>query len=582
MTQWSQILKFLSSFRPLFADVPESRWQKLLTHDRILRAELSVLGSQLSDQGRPVVSQSVSKTDKPKTGKLETENRKPKTDNRALIAYRCQHNNARGPYKGGIRFHPGVTEDEVKALSFWMSIKCAVADIPYGGGKGGVIVDPRKLTEKQLEELSRGYARAFAPFIGPDQDIPAPDVNTNGQIMAWMLDEYEKQLSVIGYRSSDLGRPVIGSSVSETDKLKTDKLETENRKQKTDNRISAPAAFTGKPIELGGSQGREEATGFGGVVVLKALLSKLKSEIRNPKSETNSKFKILNSKHFEFRASSFEFSRQLTVAVQGFGNVGYWFAHFADAAGFKVVAVSDSKGGIYVPEGLNPELTLKCKQDHGYLAGCYCVGSVCDIVTPNPKSEIRNPKQIQNSKFKIQNVSNFDIRASNFKTLKGTSITNAELLSLPVDILVPAALENTITGDGSLRNFSQPIQVSQTSIHASKIRAKIIIEMANGPTTPEADEILNKKGVLVLPDVLCNSGGVTGSYFEWVQNRMGYYWTKEEMLGKLELKMQQAFSGVWDSFIHHPSSIIHSPSPRFSAYLLALKRILTAMKLRGQ
>lgn len=550
MTQWSQILKFLSSFRPMFKDVPESRWQKLLTHDAIHKAVLS----------------------------LPNYPKSPKPPN--FPSFRAQHNNARGPYKGGIRFHPDVTEDEVKALSFWMSIKCAVADIPYGGGKGGVIVDPRKLTEKQLEELSRAYARAFAPFIGPDQDIPAPDVNTNGQIMAWMMDEYEKEK---GKRQKAKGK--IPSSFF--------------------LHPSSFASFTGKPIELGGSQGREEATGFGGVVVMKELLDKL----RNSRSST-----VIPADHVipardvvpgsdresiqmdpRFREDDRNESpgmttwtppdrnQEITVAIQGFGNVGYWFAHFADKAGFKVVAVSDSKGGIYVPEGLNPELTLQCKEKSGHVAGCYCVGSVCDLK-------------------------------------KGHPISNAELLTLPVDILVPAALENTITtavpssraksrdpaaGDlnRSARFLDSPakggVARNDGRVHPNDIRAKIIIEMANGPTTPEADEILNKNGVLVLPDVLCNSGGVTGSYFEWVQNRMGYYWTKEEMLGKLELKMQQAFEGVWEererltgqqvNKLKKPSSLSNlsslpafDPSPRFSAYSLAIRRILTAMKLRGQ
>jgi len=516
MSPWSQVLKFISSFRPLFKDVPESRWQKLLKHDAIHKAQLKV------------------NKDK-KVKKVEKVNRSKNLSSLSSLsnlstfpAFRCQHNNSRGPYKGGIRFHPDVTEDEIKALSFWMSIKCSVADIPYGGAKGGIIVDPRELTQKQLEELSRAYARAFAPFIGPDQDIPAPDVNTNSQIMAWMMDEYEKHKMVKngqngynGQKASSLSNHFSPSSHSSH---------------------SIPAAFTGKPIELGGSQGREEATGFGGVVVLRELLTKLR--------EDNFKFQISNFKLPEFP----DRNQEITVAIQGFGNVGYWFAHFADKEGFKVVAVSDSKGGIYVPEGLNPELTLQCKEKSGHVAGCYCVGSVCDLK-------------------------------------KGRPITNDELLRLPVDILVPAALENSITME-----------------NASKIKAKIVIEMANGPTAPDADEILNKKGVLILPDVLCNSGGVIGSYFEWVQNRMGYYWTREEMLNKLELKMQQAFEGVWNEWqkllvisyssrqkgngigknvlmpnakTNNQQPITNNYSPRFSAYCLSLKRILKAMELRG-
>ena len=367
MSQWPQILKFLSSFRPLFADVPESRWQKLLTHDRVLKAVIPAKAGIYLNRSRV----------------------KARDDNNGYTAYRCQHNNARGPYKGGIRFHPGVTEDEVKALSFWMSIKCAVADIPYGGAKGGVIVDPRKLTEKQLEELSRAYARAFAQFIGPDQDIPAPDVNTNGQIMAWMMDEYEKQ------------------NVQEGTIRRLAEYKKVQKGNESPKRIFSPAAFTGKPVELGGSQGREEATGFGGVVILKELLRTLR-KLREPESQTirepeNRNVRFADSPAFRPARQSLALqalagghsgtqsfpsfpnrNQEITVAVQGFGNVGYWFAHFADKAGFKVVAVSDSKGGIYVPEGLNPELTLKCKQDHGYLAGCYCVGSVCDIDQKGP------------------------------------------------------------------------------------------------------------------------------------------------------------------------------------------------------
>gem|GEM_PF-8877 len=595
----------------MFADVPEERWQKLLKHDAIHKTKLTIDDREIEDGGGR------SKIENRKAGinkstlyppsstttfhhlpSTVSADRSPSSTVKTFPAYRAQHNNARGPYKGGIRFHPDVTEDEVKALSFWMSIKCAVADIPYGGAKGGVIVDPRKLTEKQLEGLSRAYARAFAPFIGPDQDIPAPDVNTNGQIMAWMLDEVEQ---------------------------------VQSSKFKVQSHMAA--TFTGKPIELGGSQGREEATGYGGVVILKALLSKLtvddsgiedsggKWKVEGGKNKSKqSIFNPLSSTTTFHHLPSIVSARpqDITVAVQGFGNVGYWFAHFADKAGFKVVAVSDSKGGIYVPEGLNPELTLKCKQEHGYLAGCYCVGSVCDIV--NMTVDDRKWKVgVEDRRSKIEKSTN---PSSTFNLLppsstlhhlssnkiKGSSITNAELLALPVDILVPAALENAITGE-SLRNFSQRSFVSQTSIHASKIRAKIIIEMANGPTTPEADEILNKKGVLVLPDVLCNSGGVTGSYFEWVQNRMGYYWTKEEMLEKLELKMQQAFEGMWkmweellvisyssgkkDNGVRknqitnaktnnqQPTTNNHFPSPRFSAYYLALKRILKAMELRG-
>ena len=442
MSQWGQVVDFMREMRKFFPEVSERRWKRLMEHDRILKADLKI-GSESHE-----------------------------THESHFISFRVQHNNARGPYKGGIRFHPGVTEDEVKALSFWMSVKCAVADIPYGGAKGGVIVDPKKLTAAQLQELSRIYVRAFAEFIGPEQDIPAPDVNTNGQIMAWMLDEYESH-------------------------------ETHETHE------SHFAAFTGKPIELGGSQGREEATGFGGVIVLKELLNRLR----------NRNFQLPKR------------NQEISVAIQGFGNVGYWFAHFADQAGFKVVAVSDSRGGVYVPEGLNPETTLRCKEEKGHVAGCYCVGSVCDLKNGRP-------------------------------------ITNDELLALPVDILVPAALENSLN-----------------SQNVSKVKAKIVFEMANGPVTPAADKILAEKGILVVPDVLGNAGGVTASYFEWTQNRMGYYWTKEEVLEKLEKKMIEAFNGVWEEWQElgaGPWPLALGTNFRTAAYILGLGKILKAMELRGR
>ncbi len=445
MTAWQQILEFVDALKPYLRDVTDSEWKRLLTHDRILKADLS-LG-------------------KPKSA-------------RSYKAFRAQHNNARGPYKGGIRFHPGVTEDEVKALSFWMTVKCAIADIPFGGGKGGIVVDPKSLSQSELEDLSRQWVRAFSSSIGPDLDVPAPDVNTNPQIMGWMMDEYEKVKSQKSKVKNEFPRPSI------------------------------PASFTGKPIELGGSQGRDEATGYGGVVVLKKLLEKLSKEDGLP--------------HLPLR------HQEVTVAIQGFGNVGYWFAHHADQAGFKVVAVSDSRGGVYVPDGLNPEVTLKCKEEKGHVAGCYCVGSVCDLKNGKP-------------------------------------ITNDQLLSLPVNLLVPAALENSIT-----------IQ------NASTIKAKIVFEMANGPTTPEADRILNERGVLVISDVLANSGGVTTSYFEWVQNRMGYYWTHKEVLEKLELKMREAFEGVWKEWQQLKTNEHLRPSLRTASYVLALRRILTAMRARGR
>jgi len=310
--------------------------------------------------------------------------------------------------------------------------------------------------------------------------VPAPDVNTNPQIMRWMIDEYEK---------------IIG------------------KKQ--------PATFTGKPIERGGSLGRTEATGRGGVILLKALLSKLKSENLNPqakpdhalrdKSQTNSK-----KNNLEFGAWNLEIP-QLSVAVQGFGNVGYHFAKIAQDEGFKIVAVSDSKGGVYVKSGLSVETTLKCKQEKGTVAGCYCRGSVCDV------------------KF-------------------GKTITNDELLTLPVDILVPAALENVINEK-----------------NMAKIKAKIIVEMANGPITKEAYEYLTKKGVIIIPDVLANSGGVTVSYLEWVQGKQGYWWSEDEVNKKLEEMMVRAFSVIWEKANTKKISL------KQAAFATALERITAAL-----
>lgn len=515
MGQWEQVVKFMKGMRKFFSreagsasggpEFSDKLWERLMRHDRILRAKLTIrkAGRLAGWKEERLTGRQV--------------DRLKKTDNFLTFqpsnlltfpAFRVQHNAARGPYKGGIRFHPGVNEDEMKALSFWMSVKCAVADIPFGGAKGGIAVDPKKLTEKQLEELSRAYVRAFADHIGPDQDIPAPDVNTNAKVMGWMADEYEKWKSGMEAGSG---------------KARSGKAGSGNPASKPKPDFQSEAAFTGKSIADGGSQGREEATGFGGMVVLKALMKKLQDNRmagwqvgRLKKNGSLSTFQPSN----------------LSVAIQGFGNVGYWFAHFANEAGFKVVAVSDSRGGVYVPEGLNPETTLRCKEEKGHVAGCYCVGSVCDLKNGRP-------------------------------------ITNEELLALPVDILVPAALENSL-------NFQ----------NVQKVRAKIVLEMANGPTTPEANEILNKKGVLVLPDVLCNSGGVTTSYFEWLQNRRGEHWSRDKVLGKLEKKMKEAFEGVWRSWESlnppkSPNSLTYSPNLRTASYVLALGKILTEMKIRG-
>ncbi len=381
---------------------------------------------------------------------------------RIFHGWRVQFNNARGPYKGGIRYHHNVSLDEVKALSFWMAMKCAVADLPLGGGKGGIILDPKTLSSGELERVSRGYGKAIADVIGPDIDVPAPDVNTNGVIMGWMVDEF---LKVQRKNAKSFGK-----TLTKKDEMKL------------------KSTFTGKAIKDGGSEGREEATGLGGLFVLQAVIKKLK------------------------------LTGKLTAAVQGFGNVGYNVAKFLDEAGITVVAVSDSKGGIYVPEGINPALTLECKKKNGYLAGCYCSGSVCDL-------------------------------------RKGKQVTNEALLELPVDILVPAALENAVTRE-----------------NAPKIKAKVVLEMANGPTTPEADAILYKKGIPVIPDILSNSGGVTVSAFEWEQNLKGQHWMKNQVNKKLANKMAAAASTVWDASVSHKTDL------RTAAFVVALKRILTAMK----
>lgn len=363
-----------------------------------------------------------------------------------FIAFRSQHNDARGPFKGGIRFHPQVSQDEVKALSFWMSIKCAVVGIPYGGAKGGIIVDPKSLSTSELERLSKAYAGAFSQDIGPFKDVPAPDVNTDSQTMAWMLDAYERKL---GYHS--------------------------------------PATFTGKPQELGGSEGRTEATGQGGVYILESYVKKMGL---SPK--------------------------RVNIAVQGFGNVGFWFAKLAREAGFNIIAVSDSSGGIYDANGLDPDrLTLLKEKDGSF------------------------KESASGAKFKF--------------------ITNEELLTLKVDFLVPAALENAIN-EGN----------------AGKIKAKVVLEMANGPTAIEAEEILLKKKVDILPDVLCNAGGVTVSYLEWVQNLYGYAWTKKEVNLKLREIMKTSFRQI--------SQIVKRKrvSYRRAAYLIALGRLVDAMILRGK
>jgi len=373
-------------------------------------------------------------------------------------AYRSQHNNARGAYKGGIRYHHNVSKEEVMALSTWMTWKCATTGIPFGGGKGGIIVDPRMLSVTELERLTRAYARLIVDKIGPWLDSPAPDVNTTGQIMAWLTDEYQKIKTAQG-------------------KLEENPL----------------AVFTGKPLNLGGSQGREEATGLGGVMVLEKLAEK----------------------------EGWKDKKKITIAVQGFGNVGYWFAHHADRLGYTVVAVSDSKGGIYLPEGLNPEKVLEVKKQTGEIAGY-----------------LHTSEAIQQ---------------------KGRDISNSELLELDVDILIPSALENVITAQ-----------------NAERVEAKYIIEMANGPVGTEADKLLEAQGTVVIPDILANAGGVTVSYFEWVQNLQGYYWTKEEVISRLKPMMESAFEAMW--YIKEERQI----SARMAGYVVAVKKVVEVMMLRGK
>jgi glutamate dehydrogenase/leucine dehydrogenase len=363
---------------------------------------------------------------------------------RTFQGYRVQHNDARGPFKGGIRFHPEVDINEVKALAFWMSMKTAVLDIPYGGAKGGIAVDPKNLSNSELERLSRGYVNAFFDIIGPKQDIPAPDVYTNPQIMSWMMDEYS--IMAGGHE---------------------------------------PASFTGKPLELGGSIDRDTATAQGGIYVLEEALS-----------------------HYLPR------KKEYTVAIQGFGNAGATAAellYYLDSK-YKVVAVSDSKSGIYDSHGLNIPTVSAHKNESGAL------------------------KDFEGAK----------------------SVSNDELLELDVDILIPAAFENTITE-----------QV------ARKAKAKIILELANGPITPEAEKILLKKNTVIIPDILANAGGVTVSYFEWVQNNSGLYWKSEEVQSRLSLKMSEALKSVRDISIEYKTDL------RTAAYLLAVSRISKAQELRG-
>ncbi len=355
--------------------------------------------------------------------------------------YRLQHNNWRGPYKGGLRFHPEVDEDEVKALSFWMTIKNALIDVPFGGGKGGISVDPHQLSPAEVERLTRSFTRQLADYIGPNVDVPAPDVNTTPQIMAWIADEYGDK-----------------------------------------------AVVTGKAIDDGGSEGREEATGLGGVI---ALLSLLECRRENPLGKT--------------------------IAIQGFGNVGQWAAHFCVKRGIKVVALADSRGALYAPDGFTQIIELaKAKKQYGSL-------------------------QEAAEKLKIN----------------ASPISEKELFELSVDVIAPSALDNVITDENT-----------------SRIKASYVLELANGPTTPEADTLLQKAGKIVIPDVLANSGGVLVSYYEWYQNRNNESWSKQQVFEKLELQMSRTVRAVYE--LQQQKNI----TLRQAAYIVALQRLEAAGKKR--
>lgn len=361
---------------------------------------------------------------------------------RTFIGYRSQHTDAPGPCKGGIRFHPDVTMDEVKALSIWMTIKCAVIGLPYGGGKGGVVCNPKTLSRGELERLSRGYIRAIAPYIGPEKDIPAPDVYTNAQIMGWMVDEYSK---IVGY--------------------------------------NCPGVITGKPIALGGSLGRNEATARGVSYVVREAAAKLGIDLS-----------------------------QATAIIQGYGNAGSIAARLLHEMGVRIIGASDSQGAVYNDKGIDPLALLEHKRATGSVRG---FAGAADV----------NPD---------------------------------ELLTMACDILVPAALENVITPK-----------------NAARIKAKMIAEAANGPTTPEADEILYRRGVLVIPDILANAGGVTVSYFEWVQNLQQFYWSEEEVNRRLDDRMVRAFEKTYEM------SRRYNVSMRSAAYMVAMDHIAQAMRARG-
>nr|WP_308301766.1 Glu/Leu/Phe/Val dehydrogenase [Neobacillus cucumis] len=358
-----------------------------------------------------------------------------------FTGYRSQHNDAVGPTKGGVRFHPEVDEEEVKALSIWMSLKCGITDLPYGGGKGGIICDPRKMSFRELERLSRGYVRAISQIVGPTKDIPAPDVYTNSQIMAWMMDEYSRL-----------------------------------------REFDSPGFITGKPLVLGGSKGRETATAAGVTICIEEAVKKKGMELKGSR-----------------------------VVIQGFGNAGSYLAKFLHDAGAKVIAVSDVYGGVYEPNGLDIDYLLDRRDSFG-----------------------------------------------TFSQLFKDTITNQELLELDCDILVPAAISNQIT-----------------SQNAANIKASIVVEAANGPTTLEATSILTDRGILLVPDIMASAGGVTVSYFEWVQNNQGYYWSEEEVEEKLAKVMIKSFNTIYET------AKAHQVDMRLAAYMVGIKKVAEASSFRG-
>ncbi|WP_010650710.1 Glu/Leu/Phe/Val family dehydrogenase [Oceanobacillus massiliensis] len=360
---------------------------------------------------------------------------------KVFTGYRAQHNDSVGPTKGGIRFHPDVTETEVKALSIWMSLKAGIVDLPYGGAKGGIICDPREMSFRELEALSRGYVRAVSQIVGPTKDIPAPDVFTNSQIMAWMMDEYSKI-----------------------------------------DEFNSPGFITGKPIVLGGSHGRESATAKGVTIVLNEAAKKKGIDIKGAR-----------------------------VVIQGFGNAGSFLSKFLYDAGAKVVGISDAYGALHDPDGLDIDYLLDRRDSFGTVTNLF-----------------------------------------------NNTISNKELFELDCDIIVPAAVENQITRE-----------------NAHKIKASIVVEAANGPTTMEATRILTERGILLVPDVLASAGGVTVSYFEWVQNNQGFYWTEEEIDRKLNEIMIKSFNSIYQT------AETRRVDMRLAAYMVGVRKMAEASRFRG-